>query len=38
MKIINPIITGFNSEPSIIRVKDTYYIATILKDHAIVIP
>lgn len=28
MKIINPILTGFNSDPSIIRVKDTYYIAT----------
>lgn len=27
MKIINPILKGFNADPSIIRVKDTYYIA-----------
>ncbi|MGM0123035.1 xylan 1,4-beta-xylosidase [Enterococcus sp. AZ194] len=27
MKIINPIIKGFNPDPSIIRVDDTYYIA-----------
>ena len=26
--IENPIIRGFNPDPSIIRVKDTYYIAT----------
>lgn len=28
MKIQNPILPGFNSDPSIIRVADTYYIAT----------
>lgn len=28
MKIINPILRGFNPDPSIIRVEDTYYIAT----------
>ncbi len=27
-KIINPILKGFNPDPSIIRVKDDYYIAT----------
>ncbi|OBX11763.1 glycoside hydrolase family 43 protein [Gallibacterium genomosp. 3] len=27
MKIKNPILTGFNPDPSIIRVEDTYYIA-----------
>ncbi len=27
MKIINPVLKGFNADPSIIRVKDTYYIA-----------
>jgi xylan 1,4-beta-xylosidase len=26
-KIINPILPGFNPDPSILRVKDTYYIA-----------
>lgn len=25
--IKNPIISGFNADPSIVRVKDTYYIA-----------
>lgn len=28
MKIKNPILRGFNPDPSIIRVKDTYYLAT----------
>lgn len=28
MKIQNPVLPGFNSDPSIIRVGDTYYIAT----------
>jgi xylan 1,4-beta-xylosidase len=28
MKIKNPIISGFNPDPSVIRVGDTYYIAT----------
>jgi len=28
MKIQNPVLPGFNSDPSIIRVADTYYIAT----------
>lgn len=28
MKIKNPILSGFNPDPSIIRVGDTYYIAT----------
>lgn len=28
MQIKNPILPGFNSDPSIIRVEDTYYIAT----------
>lgn len=28
MKIQNPVLPGFNSDPSIIRVDDTYYIAT----------
>lgn len=28
LKIKNPILKGFNPDPSIIRVKDTYYIAT----------
>lgn len=28
MKIKNPILKGFNPDPSIIRVEDTYYIAT----------
>ncbi len=28
MKIQNPVLPGFNSDPSIIRVEDTYYIAT----------
>lgn len=28
MKIINPILKGFNPDPSIVRVEDTYYIAT----------
>jgi len=28
MKIINPILRGFNPDPSIVRVEDTYYIAT----------
>ncbi|MHC5228653.1 glycoside hydrolase family 43 protein [Enterococcus sp. LJL99] len=28
MKIKNPILPGFNPDPSIIRVEDTYYIAT----------
>lgn len=28
MKIKNPILQGFNADPSIVRVKDTYYIAT----------
>lgn len=27
MKIKNPVLPGFNADPSIIRVKDTYYIA-----------
>ena len=27
MKIINPVLTGFHADPSIIRVGDTYYIA-----------
>ncbi|MDC7235498.1 MAG: glycoside hydrolase family 43 protein [Spirochaetales bacterium] len=27
-KITNPILTGFNPDPSIVRVEDTYYIAT----------
>ncbi len=27
-KIINPILKGFNPDPSIVRVKDDYYIAT----------
>lgn len=28
MKIKNPILSGFNPDPSIVRVDDTYYIAT----------
>lgn len=28
MQIQNPVLPGFNSDPSIIRVEDTYYIAT----------
>lgn len=28
MKIQNPILKGFNADPSVIRVEDTYYIAT----------
>lgn len=28
MKIVNPILKGFNPDPSIVRVDDTYYIAT----------
>lgn len=28
MKIINPILTGFHGDPSMIRVDDTYYIAS----------
>lgn len=28
MQIQNPVLPGFNSDPSIIRVADTYYIAT----------
>lgn len=28
MKIQNPVLPGFNSDPSMIRVDDTYYIAT----------
>ena len=28
MKIQNPILKGFNPDPSIVRVEDTYYIAT----------
>ena len=28
MKIKNPILSGFNPDPSIVRVEDTYYIAT----------
>lgn len=28
MEIKNPILRGFNSDPSIVRVEDTYYIAT----------
>lgn len=28
MKIINPILKGFHGDPSIVRVKDTYYIAS----------
>lgn len=27
MKIVNPVLTGFNADPSLIRVGDTYYIA-----------
>ena len=27
-KIINPILTGFNPDPCIVRVEDDYYIAT----------
>lgn len=27
MKIVNPVLPGFNADPSIIRVGDTYYIA-----------
>ncbi|MGT2756044.1 glycoside hydrolase family 43 protein [Streptococcus ovuberis] len=27
MKLLNPVIKGFNADPSIIRVEDTYYIA-----------
>ncbi|WP_268912330.1 glycoside hydrolase family 43 protein [Lentilactobacillus sp. SPB1-3] len=27
MKIVNPVLPGFNADPSIIRVDDTYYIA-----------
>lgn len=27
MKITNPVLTGFHADPSMIRVKDTYYIA-----------
>lgn len=27
MKIMNPVIKGFNADPSIVRVEDTYYIA-----------
>lgn len=27
MKLLNPVIRGFNADPSIIRVEDTYYIA-----------
>ena len=29
MKIMNPILRGFNPDPSIIRVDDTYYIASV---------
>lgn len=28
MKIVNPVLKGFNADPSIVRVEDTYYIAT----------
>jgi xylan 1,4-beta-xylosidase len=28
MKIVNPVLTGFHGDPSIVRVKDTYYIAS----------
>ncbi|AEB06675.1 Xylan 1,4-beta-xylosidase [Coriobacterium glomerans PW2] len=28
MRISNPVLSGFNPDPSIIRVEDTYYIAT----------
>ena len=28
MQIQNPVLPGFNPDPSIIRVDDTYYIAT----------
>ncbi len=28
MKIKNPILRGFNPDPSIVRVDDTYYLAT----------
>lgn len=28
MKIVNPILTGFHGDPSMIRVEDTYYIAS----------
>ena len=27
MKIVNPVLSGFHADPSIIRVGDTYYIA-----------
>jgi len=27
MKISNPVLPGFNADPSMIRVGDTYYIA-----------
>ena len=27
MKIVNPVLPGFNADPSMIRVGDTYYIA-----------
>ena len=27
MKIMNPVLKGFNPDPSIVRVDDTYYIA-----------
>lgn len=27
MKITNPVLTGFHADPSMIRVRDTYYIA-----------
>ncbi|WP_254240747.1 family 43 glycosylhydrolase [Actinobacillus suis] len=28
MQIQNPILPGFNPDPSIVRVEDTYYIAS----------
>ena len=28
MKIVNPILRGFHPDPSLIRVDDTYYIAS----------
>lgn len=34
MKIKNPVLPGFNADPSIIRVEDTYYIANSTFDAA----
>lgn len=28
MKVINPVLPGFNPDPSLVRVGDDYYIAT----------